>query len=526
MLRVTNDNLVEITSFLHKRRTRAVKKMEVGVFRSNLSFNRKLLKTMARRQNLRDVDFKGTDFTCVPSKVLLNALTKLEIVRNLKMAQMTSEQVTDLLTEIGKGSQLKRLILRGGEVPCNVRSVSFVNPMVLAKALTQLEELDSSWNNLSPQHWEAIFALIGTYSRLKKVEIFDNLRYVDPHVLAAGLNRLEDVSIYFTKVTLRQVRVLLSEIRKGTRLTKLSLERIDLSSLSASLVSEAVHQVREINLSSTSLTSDQIEKISAIICKRSNKLRKLSISSNSLSDVDLDLLADGLMELEEVEAANMELTPEQAFVLVAAFAASRKLRNVNLELNDLSSVESSLLARVVGNVEEINLGSTCLGVEQLEEICSKLCEATTTVKKISLWRSNVSKVDQVLLSKALLQVSEVDLTSTKITEHQALALFDSLKEKGRLKKLKLAWNPNLWRIKKTEAMAIGLNELESVDLFGGWDVQGNSNLPTVGHVTRILKQSLVNTKLRKINFGKIRGGEVNADLVERAKEVIDHITLF
>ena len=75
-------------------------------------------------------------------------------------------------------------------------------------------------------------------------------------------------------------------------------------------------------------------------------------------------------------------------------------------------------------------------------------------------------------------------------------------------------------------MAIGLNELESVDLFGGWDVQGNSNLPTVGHVTRILKQSLVNTKLRKINFGKIRGGEVNAALVERAKEVIDHITLF
>ena len=75
-------------------------------------------------------------------------------------------------------------------------------------------------------------------------------------------------------------------------------------------------------------------------------------------------------------------------------------------------------------------------------------------------------------------------------------------------------------------MAMGLNKLECVEMFGGVDEEGDSSLPTVDHVTSILKHSLLSTKLRKLNIGKVRKGEVEAGLVKRAKEMIDNIIIF
>ena len=371
-----------------------------------------MLRAMAEHPNLKEVDFDETDFKCVHSNLLVKTLTNLEDARNVDSTKMTPQQLTDLLTRMGKGSRLKRLKLVG-------KNFSSLNPELLALAVKQLEDLDSSWTNLTSLQWEAIFAVVGTSSKLKKVDIFDDLRLVDAKVMAAGLNNLEDVSIYFTKVTIDQVKVFLTETRKGTRLRKLSLERIQLSSLNANLISEALKKVEEVNLNTTSLTAHQIETI-ATICGNSRQLKKLSISSNSLYSVDHNLFARGIMELEEVEMVNMEMTPEEAFVVVAALAASSKLRRVNLELNDLSSVDPTLLAKAVANLEEINLGSTCLTDEQVVAICSNL-QAGRRVKKIGLWRNNVSNVDNELLARAILQVSEVDLTSTSLTEQQAMA---------------------------------------------------------------------------------------------------------
>ena len=530
VLRVSDANLDEIGHMLSSRRVLGVKRMEVKIrfcdsnpLDTRRSCGRKLellLKAIAKHPNLREVDFNETDFKSVHSNLLVKALLNLEEVNNLDSGQMTSQQVVELLTGIGRGgSRLKRLKLFG-------KNFASLDPVLLAQALTQLEELEPSWTNLTPHQWEAIFSLLGSSSKMKKVDIFDDLRFVNPQVLAAGLNSLEDVSIYFTKVTVDQVKALLTETRKLTRLKKLSLERIQLSSLKASLVSEAVQQVEEVNLATTSLTGHQIETIAAAVGESSSRLRKLRISSNSLLSVDLDLLARGVMELEEVEMVNMCMTPEQAFVVVAAIAGSSKLRRVNLELNNLSSVDPTLLAKAVCNLEEVNLGSTCLTDEQLVEICSTLKEGKARVKKLGLWRNNVSNVDNELLARALLQVSEVDLTATRLTEEQAMALFASLQNPKKLTKLKIAWNPSLWRIRNTEVMAMGLNKLDCVEMFGGVDEQGDSSLPTIVHVKSILKQSLVNSKLRKINLGKVRGGEVEEDLVKRAKEVIDKVILF
>ena len=530
ILRATNANLADISCMLGSTRMLGIKRMEVKVSFCDSSQVEKrhcygkgrrkfetLLRAMAEHPNLKEVDFDETDFKCVHSNLLVKTLTNLEDARNVDSTKMTPQQLTDLLTRMGRGSRLKRLKLVG-------KNFSSLNPELLALAVKQLEDLDSSWTNLTSLQWEAIFAVVGTSSKLKKVDIFDDLRLVDAKVLAAGLNNLEDVSIYFTKVTIDQVKVFLTETRKGTRLRKLSLERIQLSSLNANLISEALKKVEEVNLNTTSLTAHQIETI-ATICGNSRQLKKLSISSNSLYSVDHNLFARGIMELEEVEMVNMEMTPEEAFVVVAALAASSKLRRVNLELNDLSNVDPSLLAKAVGNLEEINLGSTCLTTEQLVEICSNLQDGTR-VKKISFWRSNISNVDKYLLARALVNVLDVNLTATRLTEQQAMALFSSLRNPNRLIKLKIAWNPSLWRIRNTEIMAMGLNKLECVEMFGGVDEEGDSSLPTVGHVTSILKHSLLSTKLRKLNIGKVRKGEVEAGLVKRAKEMIDNIIIF
>ena len=121
---MTDANLEDIGHMLGRRRMLGVKRMEVkiGAYGLNPPVKRKhcgksgrklelLLKAIGKLPNLREVDFNETDFKCVCSQLLVKTLINTEEVRNLDSTQMTSQQLTDLLTGIGRGCRLKRLNL-------------------------------------------------------------------------------------------------------------------------------------------------------------------------------------------------------------------------------------------------------------------------------------------------------------------------------------------------------------------------------------------------------------------------------
>ena len=100
-----------------------------------------------------------------------------------------------------------------------------VKPELLAVAVTKLERLNLNSSGLSSSQTEAIFAAIqAPGSRLRTLELQHNdLSSVDPGLLARAVTRLEEVNLQNAKMTPGQVRATLTALCGGHCLKRLRL---------------------------------------------------------------------------------------------------------------------------------------------------------------------------------------------------------------------------------------------------------------------------------------------------------------
>jgi len=117
------------------------------------------------------------------------------------------------------------------EMDAEFTSLSSLDPKLLAKAVTQLEEVQLSGTQLTPQQVEAIFAAIDKSSLLKVLKICgNNLSSVNPVVMARGVNKLETVDLRHTSMKRQQMTQVLTQSLVATSLRKLKLkgnEKVD-----------------------------------------------------------------------------------------------------------------------------------------------------------------------------------------------------------------------------------------------------------------------------------------------------------
>jgi len=162
-------------------------------------------------------------------------------------------------------------------------------------------------------------------------------------------------------------------------LKTLDLSGIDLSLVDADILAKGVTQLEEVGLEDTKLTPQQVTSICTTLTGNS-KLKRLNLGFMALSSLNAHILACAITKLEQVHLTKTDLIPEQAEEIFAALDScieqESRLKELKIGSNNLSSVDPDVLAKVVNSLEKVNMGKTRLRRKQTTKILTQSLVAT------------------------------------------------------------------------------------------------------------------------------------------------------
>ena len=133
---------------------------------------------------------------------------------------------------------------------------------------------------------------------------YQDLSDITPDTLALAVCCLEDVDLYDTQLTTRQLDTLFNVILdcKDLKLRRLNLARNDLGGVEPGKLGAALCRVVDVDLEYTEITSDSIRSLARVITEQSVQLRYLNLRDNEDSDnVTQDILDSIIMRLARFE---------------------------------------------------------------------------------------------------------------------------------------------------------------------------------------------------------------------------------
>ena len=194
--------------------------------------------------------------------------------------------------------------------------------------------------------------------------------------------------------------------------------------------------------------------------------------------------------------------------LLLAVSQHKSLWRLDIASTNLTSVDPTVLARAICQMEIVDLGRSLFSSAQADAIFRTLAKGSN-VKIISFFNTNLSTVNPQLLAQGITQINQITLWSSRLNTKQSEAIFGALETPGKLRILDLSYN-NLSTIKPT-LLAAAVNSLVSVDL-GRTSLSGDQ-------VNAILSKAMVATSLTSLWISGVKG-EVNREAVVKAIKII------
>ena len=248
-----------------------------------------------------------------------------------------------------------------------------------------------------------------------------NISSVDTELLAGAMTKLDSLEISNTKLTKHQIVAILTTVSEGHKMTKLNISFNNMSGVDPQLLAKTVTKTKQLNVTDTDLTQEQAEAIFTALSEEII-VTELHIGFNDLSGVDTGLLAKAVKNLKILNVNRAKLTPTQIVTILTAFNKGSILYLGGI---DLSRVDQGLLARTVTNLEVLELEDTELSQQQVVAIIT----AVTISNKITdlfIGDNDLSKVDPVLMAKAVTKLVRLDVENTKLTQQQNEAILHAL----------------------------------------------------------------------------------------------------
>ena len=136
----------------------------------------------------------------------------------------------------------------------------------------------------------------------------------------------------------------------------------------------------------SSLTNEQAEAI-FVQLEKTSRLRELNINQNDLSSMNPKLFYPLAHMVEDLDISWCSLTTEQSLTLFTEIETLThrnifQLKYLDIQGNDLSKLEPELLGKAIVELDEINLCVTSLTKKQLAGIFKAIDGATNLLLKI------------------------------------------------------------------------------------------------------------------------------------------------
>ena len=197
--------------------------------------------------------------------------------------------------------------------------------------------------------------------------------------------------------------------------------------------------------------------------------------------------------------------------LLLAVSLHKSLWRLDIASTNLTSIDPTVLARAICQMEIVDLGRSLFSSAQADAIFRSLAKGSN-VKMISFFNTNLSTVNPQLLAQGITQINQITLWSSRLNTKQSEAIFGALETPGKLRILDLSYN-NLSTIKPT-LLAAAVNSLVSVDL-------GRTSL-SGAQVNAILSQAMVAPSLTSLWISGVKG-EVNKEVVVKTAKTIPEL---
>ena len=242
----------------------------------------------------------------------------------------------------------------------------------------------------------------------------------------------------------------------------LRLKNKNVSGVDAELLASAVIKLETLEFSNTKLTQQQIVAILTAVSD-GRKMTKLDISFNDMSGIDTKLLAKAVTKIKKLNITDTNLTQEQAEAILTAVSEENVVSKLYIGFNNLSGVDPGLMAKAFTNLKKLNVNRSELTHRQIVTILTAFCKGTT----IHISMNDLSRVDPGLLARAVTKLEVMDVQDTELSQQQVVAIITAVSES-----------------KKITELHIGENDLSIVD----------PGLLTKA-VTKLVRLDLENTKL-------------------------------
>ena len=220
---------------------------------------------------------------------------------------------------------------------------------LLARIIKQLSSVDMRSTHLTTNQWHQVLNASINSTTLVDVNLaLVSLSRIEADLLAGAVKRLQKVNLHYIYLTTEQSTEVVKAIISSTTLVDVGLRGVDLRSIRADLLAGAIRRLHKVSLSYTLLTTEQLTEVFKDF---DATLVDVDLSNVNLRSVQADLLADAVRCLRKVKLNFTRLTSEQCTEVVKAIISSTTLEDVELVGNDIDTkVPASLLNCLPGNV--------------------------------------------------------------------------------------------------------------------------------------------------------------------------------
>ena len=318
-----------------------------------------------------DLNLKSTDVTkMVEEEFISEGLNK---VRTLIIPDITKQlvnmQIENFFQKMSEKTEVKHLDLTNG-------GIGFVPIEVLAKAFNNLEILKLTSITLSADHVKSFFIQMKEFTALKNLEVDTkntNINSVDARIFSRGIMKVAKVTLNYTYLTSEQLEMLFQQIPKtDSVLSHLDITTNDVSKVPADILAEAANKLTVLRVKDSKLEKEQATAIFTKIVNGSSNIVELDMGENNFEEVDPELLSNALNKVRIVKMGRCSLTSKQVQAILQQILVETKTEFLSIEHNITDELSPEIIAGVDKKVKvKFQRTKKQKSVKQMCVLCGK-----------------------------------------------------------------------------------------------------------------------------------------------------------
>jgi len=239
---------------------------------------------------LKHLTIQHFDLTSLSSSLLSRTVNNIENVYINHCTEIRNGQLSRIVKEIPEHGRMKGLQVE------DVR-LSRLEPKSLNRAVNSLINFHSINSDFSREQLKEIFTKMASNTNLKDVSLIgvEGLEEISPVVLAKALNNLESVYVGHCTLSVAQMLCFFEQLANNSTLKKIHFVLNDinpnlLAHIPSDILCKALTKLDAIVLPDIMLSTKQLKNILEGIAKSSSTVKRLDLGNDDIPEVSMEVM--------------------------------------------------------------------------------------------------------------------------------------------------------------------------------------------------------------------------------------------